>query len=236
VDVLCQLHPDRLIRDNPGDCGLYPDGRKTEPPAAGAPGTTDGGDIRFRDALKHRTFLFLALSEAIRMTAVGAVVTHIVPYLSTIHMPRATAGFIAGFIALLSIPGRFGFGWLADRFDKRNIMIVAFAMMSLGLFALCHVQSPWVMLLFLFPVGLGATVVLRGAFLREYFGRKAFGRLLVLVMGGAAFGSVIGPTLTGFLFDRTGSYDFAWNLLGVSSLLSVLLMLFIGPNPRATRP
>ena len=194
--------------------------------------------LSLRGALKHRAFLFLALSEAIRMTAVGAVVTHIVFYLSTIQMPRATAGFIAGFIALLSIPGRFGFGWLADRFDKRNIMIVAFTMVSLGLFALCHVQSPWVMLLFLFlsPVGLGATVVLRGAFLREYFCRKAFGRLLVLVMGGASFGSVIGPILTGFLFDRTGSYDFAWNLLGVSSLLSVLLMLFIGPKPRATRP
>ena len=125
--------------------------------------------LSLRGALKHRAFLFLALSEAIRMTAVGAIVTHIVSYLSTIHMPRAT-------------------------------------------------------------------VVLRGAFLREYFCRKAFGRLLVLVIGGAAFGSVIGPTLTGFLFDRTGSYDFAWNLLGVSSLLSVLLMLFIGPKPRATRP
>jgi len=36
---------------------------------------------------------------------------------------------------------------------------VAFTMVSLGLFALCHVQSPWVMLLFLFlfPAGLGAT-------------------------------------------------------------------------------
>lgn len=32
-----------IIRDNPEDCGLLPDGRKTEPPAAGAPGTTDGG-------------------------------------------------------------------------------------------------------------------------------------------------------------------------------------------------
>jgi MFS family permease len=226
-----------LIRDTPEECGLCPDGLKIEAPAAGGPEETDGDEMSFREALKQRAFIILVLSEAIRMIAVGAVVTHIVPYLSSIQMPRSTAGLIAGLIVLLSTPGRFGFGWLSDRFDKRKIMIVAFMMMSLGLFTLCHVQNPWVMLLFLilFPVGMGATVVLRGAFLRDYFGRQAFGRLLGLVLGGAAVGNMIGPTLTGLIFDRMGSYDFAWYLLGILSLLSVLLMFFIGPKPLAKR-
>jgi len=225
-----------LIRDTPEECGLCPDGLKIETPAAGGP-EESGDEMSFREALKHRAFVILVLSEAIRMLAVGAVVTHIVPYLSAIQMPRATAGVIAGLIVLLSTPGRFVFGWLSDRYDKRKIMIVAFTMMSLGLFALCHVQNPGVMILFLilFPVGMGATVVLRGAFLRDYFGRQSFGRLLGLVMGGAAVGNMIGPTFAGLIFDRTGSYDIAWYLLGVSSLLSVLLMFFIGPKPRAQR-
>jgi MFS family permease len=226
-----------LIRNTPEECGLCPDGMKIEVPAAGGGlEDMDGGEMSFREALKHRAFVVLVLSEAIRAIAVGAVVTHIVPYLSAIQIPRSTAGLIAGLIVLLSTPGRFGFGWLSDRFDKRKIMIAAFTMMSLGLFALCHVQNPGIMILFLilFPVGMGATVVLRGAFLRDYFGLQAFGRLLGLVLGGAAFGNMIGPTLAGLIFDRMGSYDFAWNLLGTLSLLSVLLMFFIGPKPLAT--
>jgi MFS transporter, OFA family, oxalate/formate antiporter len=228
-----------IIRDNPEDCGLYPDGRKTEPPPVGTLGMADEGgeDIRFLDAVKHRAFLFLVLSDFLRMTAVASVVTHIVPYLSAIQIPRTKAGLIAGSITLLSISGRFGFGWLSDRLDTRNIMVVAFTMLSLGLFSLCYVQNPWVLFLFLFifPVGLGATVVLRGAFLREYFGRRAFGRLLGLSMGAASVGGIIGPTLTGLIFDRMGSYAFAWNLFGTCSLLSVLFIFFIGSKPGATR-
>jgi MFS family permease len=227
-----------LIRDTPESCGLCPDGLKIETPAAGGPAGDEGDEMGFREALRHRAFIILVLSEAIRMVAVGAVVTHIVPYLSAIQVPRSTAGIIAGLIVLLSTPGRFVFGWLSDRFDKRKTMIIAFTMMSLGLFALCHVQNPGIMILFLilFPVGMGATVVLRGAFLRDYFGRQAFGRLLGLVMGGAAAGSMIGPILAGLIFDELGRYDIAWYLLGALSLLSVGLMAFVGPRPRGRRP
>jgi MFS family permease len=170
--------------------------------------------------------------------AVAALVTHIMPYLNILHIPRTTAGLITGAIAVLSIFGRFGLGWLADLFDKRIIMVASFSLLSLGFFFFCYVEIPWVMIVFLivFPVGFGGTVVLRGAILREYFGRQAFGRLLGLVMGAAAAGGMIGPTLAGFIFDTTGSYHYTWISFGIASSLSVLLMLFIGPKPKATSP
>jgi MFS family permease len=227
-----------VIRDTPEACGLHPDGRKSDPPVAGHSGKRDEetGDFRFRDALKHKAFLALAASEFLRMMAVAALVTHIMPYLNLLHIPRTTAGLITGAIAVLSIFGRFGLGWLADLFDKRIIMVAAFSLLSLGFFFFCYVEIPWVMIVFLlvFPVGFGGTVVLRGAILREYFGRQAFGRLLGIVMGAAAAGGMIGPTLAGFIFDTTGSYYYTWVSLGIASSLSVLLMLFIGPKPKAT--
>jgi len=39
---------------------------------------------------------------------------------------------------------------------------------------------------------------------------------------------MIGPTLTGFIFDTTGSYYIAWIGLGIISCFSVVLMLNIG--------
>jgi MFS family permease len=169
------------------------------------------------------------------MMAVGAVVTHIMPYLNLLKIPRPTAGLIAAGVTLLSIVGRFGLGWLSDFFDKRYIIAISLALMSLGMFALCLVDVWWVMLLFLFifPTGYGGAITLRGTLLREYFGRAVFGRLLGLVMGASAIGGMIGPTFAGYLFDTTGSYSVAWISLGIASSVTVILMLGIGARKPA---
>ena len=223
-----------VIRNTPEECGLCPDGIKVDPgplPAARS-GKSDGKPekVDLMQALRQRAFIFLALGEAIRMMVVAAVITHIMPYLNFLHIPRATAGLIAAGVSIISILGRFGFGWLADYFDKRYAIAISMGMMSLGMFSLFYVDVWWVMILFLFlfPTGYGGGTSVRGALLGEYFGRAAFGRLIGLVMGIGAIGAMIGPTLTGFIFDTTGSYYIAWIGLGVTSCFSVVLMLNIG--------
>lgn len=225
-----------VIRDTPEECGLQPDGIRTEPLPAVRSEKNDGRPekVDLLDALKHRAFIFLALSEAIRMMAVAAVITHIMPYLNFLHVPRTTAGLIAAGVSVISILGRFGFGWLADYFDKRYTLAFAMGMMSLGMFSLFYVDVWWIMILFLslFPIGYGGGTSVRGALLGEYFGRAAFGRLVGLVMGIGAIGAMIGPTLTGFIFDTTGSYYVAWIGLGITSCFSVVLMLNIGQKEK----
>jgi MFS family permease len=228
-----------VIRNTPEECGLRPDGVVTDQPAAARTAKGDGRPekVNLLDALRHRAFIFLALSEAIRMMAVAAVITHIMPYLNFLHVPRATAGLIAAGVSIISILGRFGFGWLADYFDKRYAIAISMGMMSLGMFSLFYVDVWWVMLLFLllFPIGYGGGTSVRGALLGEYFGRAAFGRLIGLVMGVGAIGGMIGPTLTGFIFDTTGSYYVAWIGLGITSCFSVVLMLSIGRKEELNR-
>jgi OFA family oxalate/formate antiporter-like MFS transporter len=227
-----------VIRNTPEAYGLRRDGGETDPSKMGH--TEWKGDkpkdVGFRGALKHRAFLFLALSDAIRMMAVAAVITHIMPYLNLLHVPRATAGLIASAVSVLSILGRLGFGWLADFFDKRHTLAISLAMMSLGMFALPFVDVPWIMILFLllFPAGYGGVTSVRGALLGEYFGRAAFGRLIGLVLGIASIGGIVGPTLAGIIFDMTESYHHAWIFLGIASSVSVLFILLIGPKPQET--
>jgi MFS family permease len=227
-----------VIRNTPEECGLNPDGRKMDPlPAARSEkGDTGANHIPFADALKSRAFLFLALTEAIRMMAVAAVITHIMPYLNVLQIPRSTAGLIAAGVSVISILGRLGFGWLADFFDKPNTLAISLGMMSLGMFSLFYVDIWWIMILFLFlfPIGHGGGTSVRGAILGEYFGRAVFGRLIGLVMGAGAIGAMIGPTLTGFIFDTTGSYYAAWIGLGITSCFSVVLMLNIGPKEKSS--
>ncbi len=223
-----------VIRNTPEECGLCPDGIKIDPDPLPAARSEENGakpeKIDLLEAVRHRAFIFLALGEAVRMMVVAAVITHIMPYLNYLHVPRTTAGLIAAGVSIISILGRFGFGWLADYFDKRYTIAISMGMMSLGMFSLFYVDVWWVMILFLvlFPTGYGGGTSVRGALLGEYFGRAAFGRLIGLVMGIGAIGAMIGPTLAGFIFDTTGSYYIAWIGLGITSCSSVVLMLNIG--------
>jgi MFS family permease len=223
-----------VIRDRPEEYGLSPDG-ESAPPARrvdSPENLTASEPMSFSKALRHRAFLFIVLSEMIRMTALNAVLNHIMPYLNVLEVSRSTAGLIAGGLSVFSIPGRFCFGWLADRFDKRRIAAVACGLMTIGMFLLCFADHVWVMILFLlfYPVGYGGGNTVRSVIIQSYFGQAAFGRLIGLVVGVASIGGIIGPTLAGYLFDTTGSYTSTWILLGIATSTTVAMMLNLGPT------
>ncbi len=216
-----------FIRNTPEEYGYLPDGQPARIPRPEIQSSQVA--VNFKEALKQRSFLYLNIAECLRMIIVTAVVTHVMPYLSSIGIPRATAGWITAAIPLSSIIGRIGFGWLADIFEKKHIMALAFLLMGLGMLAFCYIQIQWVIFLFLllFPPSFGGMTVLRGAILREYFGRGSFGKMLGMVMGSASLGGIVGPPLAGWVFDTWRSYHFVWVAFAGMGTLGLLLVLKI---------
>jgi MFS family permease len=97
-----------VIRNRPEDYGYLPDGRGAD--------MTDGEQVEesvdlelsFREAIRDRTFMYLNVTEAIRLMVVGGVVVHVMPYLSSLGIARTTGALVAAGIPLCSILGRFG--------------------------------------------------------------------------------------------------------------------------------
>jgi len=218
-----------IIRNRPEQYGYLPDGAPPNDPIPNSKNQVKRVEMCLKDALKNRAFLYLNIVEAIRMMIVAAVIIHVMPYLSSLGLPRATAGLIAGAIPLSSIIGRFFFGWLGDFFDKKYVMAWTFCIISLGMLAFCYVQVLWVVFVFLllFSPGYGGGIVLRGAILREYFGRNSFGKMIGITMGSASIGGIIGPTLAGWIFDTVGSYHLIWLVFCGLSVLAISLALKI---------
>ena len=189
----------------------------------------DDKRFRYTEILKKKSFLFVNLAEVIRLMALMAVVTHIMPYLSTMDISRRSSGLIAAGIPLLSIVGRFGFGWLGDIFEKKYVMAISFSLMALGMLALCHIKLTGMIYIFLFffSNGFSGIATLRGALLREYYGKNNFGKYLGIMMGFGACGGIIGPTTAGWVFDLTGSYYFVWLALSALVGLAIILILRI---------
>ncbi len=218
-----------VIRNQPEEYGYSPDGKTSAEPVLKKEIRPAKGGAGFREILRNRSFWFLNFSEAVRMMAVSAVATHVMPYLSSVGISRTKAGLVAAAIPLFSIIGRLALGWMGDLLPKRYVLALAFGMMGAGILAFGYIHIEWIVFLFLllFPPSFGGAMVLRGAILREYFGRDSFGKAVGMVMGSASIGGIIGPTLAGWFFDSLRSYHLVWMILSGFTLLAIILVLKI---------
>jgi MFS family permease len=223
-----------LVRDRPKDYHHATDNGRARNEAAAGEITAQDVEISFREGIKERTFIYLNVTEAIRMIAVTGVVTHVMPYLNSQGISRATAAVVASALPLVSIAGRFGFGWLGDRFDKRHVLGGTFLLMSGGVLLFSYTHNLMVLSLFIlfFSLGFGGSMVLRGAILREYFGKSSFGKMLGIIMGSASVGGILGPTLAGYAFDTLGSYIPVWVMFFALTTLGSFLVTRMRPIRR----
>jgi sugar phosphate permease len=221
-----------VVRDSPEQYGCLPDGASFDDLTVQDTLQDKEPAITIHEVFKQRTLLYLNLAEAIRFMCVASVMTHIMPYLSSIGMPRSSAGFIAAAVPLISIIGRFAFGWLGDVYDKRYVTSVAFCLMAFGILALAFAHMKLCLFIFLlfFPFGFGGIAVLRGTVIREYYGINSFGIMMGIMMGFGATGGIIGPTLAGFVFDTSGNYHITWIGFSVLLFLAIALVLKIRPH------
>jgi len=167
------------------------------------------------------------------MMTIAAIITHVMPYLSSIGISRSTSSLVATGIPLMSIFGRFGFGWLGDKFNRRLMAAMNFLMIGCGTFCFAYVSNMRIPLLipflFLLGIGYGGSNSLLPALGREYFGRTNFGSIYGLMEGIGAIGGIIGPALGGWAYDNLGSYQIIWLLLAGLAVVPMYSVFTIAP-------
>ena len=158
-----------------------------------------------------------------------AIITHVMPYLSSLGITRSVSGLVAMAIPLMSISGRFGFGWLSDKFDKRRLSADALAILALGL--LCFEYIPaggtWLLVpaIIFLGIGYGGNIPIMALLVREYFGRNKFGTIIGFVWGILMLGNVTGPPISGWVFDNWGNYQGIWLAFAGLTAIGIFIML-----------
>ncbi len=191
---------------------------------------------RIKQALTSRPFWHIALPLMFQALGISAVLTHVMPYLSSVGMARSTSSLIASAAPIASIGGRLGFGWFGDRFDKRRVTATGFILTALGLllFGNAATGGMWLLVpfLLLFGTGWGGNTTMRSALLREYFGRKRFGAVYGFVIGITMIGHMAGAPLAGWVFDKWGSYQGIWFVFAGLSIAAMIIALMAPPLDR----
>ena len=239
IGTLVVVTPLSLVfRHKPEQYGLLPDGRQGEPmkPENGStPAPPAELELKPREALKSFVLWQLALAFICHLILVTAVITHVMPYLTSIEVTRSVSSVVAMAIPLVSIGGRLSFGWLADKFEGKRVVIVAFAMMGLSLLFFIYASSVgiWMLVPFviLFGIGYGGNNALRPSLVGEYFGRANFGTVFGIIMGINSLGGLIGPPLAGWVYDTYGSYYSIWlAFIGVAAVGLISILTISKPN------
>jgi len=219
-----------LVRHKPEDYGQQPDGEVSSAVETMETHVSTAKaeiNIPAKRALRNRAFWHVAIGMMCHTFVLGAIVTHIMPYLSSIGITRAVSSLVAFILPVASIGGRLSSGWLSGIFGNRRVFTAGFILMTIGLVLFSYVSTGnmWLLLPFVitYSLGWGCLVTLRISLLREYFGRGNFGTILGFSSGLMMLGMISGAPIAGWIFDTWGRYQGAWLSFCVFSLAGAVL-------------
>jgi|TARA_B110000116_G_C16781071_1_gene558364 sugar phosphate permease len=227
-----------LMRHKPEQYGFLPDGQIiSQKISNGKLSENEDFEVDFtaREALQTSSFWFLSLSIMARSLVTGGVGLHLVPYFVGLGASPIEAAAYAGSVGVVSIPGRFGLSYLGDYFNRRYMMAISLLFMTLSIVLLATADSLSSSIpgLVAYSISQGGISVIPQSIIADYFGRKAFATISGFRSSIQMLGIIVGPVVSGLVYDRTGSYEWAFLGFAVASIVSMLLVLMaLPPSPR----
>ena len=182
------------------------------------------------EAMSSVSYWVLLLGSSLCYYVIFAIVQQFILHLQSPQVGFSPTGAAWAYSTLFffSLSGKSFFGFLSDRFPKRAVNLVCCVMMLAGTLILLSINqaNTWFFCV-LFGLGYGGITVTTKLVLVELFGLRSLGKLLGIMMGAETIFGGGGNLLTGRLFDTTGSYQAAFRVMAVCSIVSVLLMALL---------
>ena len=203
---------------------------KEDPENGLKPAKKDEPKIPFKSILKRRSFYYLAIGSMCSIGAVSGLSQNLKLFFSIdLKYSQGEAANIISLVLGASIIGRLMMGWLADRYPKKNIMILIYILISGSILLLYFASTPGVIYLFafIFGIGLGGDYMIIPLMAAELFGVKVMGRVMGLILSVDGLGEAFGPILAGWLRDRSGSYTIGFTALILLSVVGTVAVLML---------
>ena len=174
------------------------------------------------EALRSRVFWILYVSLFLPTIGVFVPMVHLAPYATDLGHPEPAGVMLVSLIGLGSLLGRFGIGGLADRMGRLRSLALMYAGLGACFIAWWQSQSLWALAAMAVGMGLfyGGFVATMPAVVMDIFGGRAVSAIIGWLYTAPGIGTLIGPPLAGYAFDRLGSYD--------APILGAALLSFLG--------
>ncbi len=222
----------RLVRKNPHEIGVLPDGVKlgvdkietgrTE--IDGKQSNTQPTDSSLLQAARTRNFWFLAIIWLLYSFCLFLVLTHIVPHATDIGISAMKAATVLSLIGGSNIAGRLLIGKVSDNIGRKATAITCALLVAGAMIWLIWSQDLWMLYLFAIVFGFffGGLDPIITALIGDTFGLRSIGVIMATLNVAFGIGAASGPYAGGLIFDVSGSYSIAF-LAGALAMLTVAL-------------
>ena len=204
-------------------CGIL----TPRPPAP--PGQQSG--LRLGELVKIPVFRYMYFSGLFLSLALFFSIVYLVSYATAQGIDEIAAASLMGISGGASIVGRLGFGALGDKISRLRLYQSTFLMITISYFIWLVAANYFTLLIvyaIIFGAGWGGFIALSPVVAAEIFGPVGLGTILGATYTAAGFAGLLGPTLAGYLIDKSGSYRPAMIAAMIVAFTGFLLLIPIG--------
>lgn len=209
-------------------------GKGAAQPAGNRPAATGNGDLSYAQALRTRTFWALAVVAMTTFFSIMAASANLFLHMRDLGFEPAQAGNGLGLMFGLAMVGKFVFGLLADLFRAKYVFLFNIALMAAGGLCLATMNAGliWYALV-LFGLGWGGLYTMVQLLAVNAFGLASAGKILGTITLLDATTAGLGIWLAAKIFDLTGSYAHAFQLICALLLVALVAACFVRNERRA---
>ncbi len=228
-----------VIRRTPEDHGLHPDGMSPEEAkrfTTAKNRLSVASEIQWTrpEAIRTTTIWLIIAAYGIANIGIGALLLHLVPFLSDHGWSRGEAASLYSIQAWVALVSKPMWGVLMDRFHPRHLSAFGFAVAAVGVVAILGAarSDTWLPMagaMALWGFGIGGAIPLQETVWANYFGRQHLGRIRSVALPFTIVFGAGGPLLAGELYDRSGTYTVAFLMFGLFWLIGFVLILMARP-------
>ena len=229
----------KIIKNNPEELGLLPDGAETESDLDKSTSSKISQDqeVEFTvgQALKTRVFWILTVAHVSSTISLATLSIHLMARLQDIGLSSTTASYIELVSSVVALPSLFVAGWLGDKVSKKYLVALFLFLQGISTIVLTVANGLPLALLFavFYGIAFGGRIPLMTAIRGDYFGRKAFASIMGWSMLPNGILMAIAPVWAAWMFDTYGSYTVPFLSYAVINLAGALIMLVV-KKPKLT--
>ena len=184
--------------------------------------------MSLRELIKVPVFGYMYFSGFFITLALFVPFVFLVSYARAQGIEEVAAASLVGIIGGASIVGRLGFGTLGDKISRVHLYQSTFVIVALSFLIWLFAASSFTLLMVyavMLGSGYGGFIVLSPAVAVEIFGLGGLGTILGATYTAAGVGGLLGPTLAGYLIDKTGSFSAPIIAAMIFALIGFLLLI-----------
>lgn len=217
-----------VIRDNPSEMGLAPDGDSPGAGGASRRGAIPEGPLtvdRWRAAYRSAPMWQLTLTYVVCGVTTAIISVHFVTFAKAEGVPVTDAAYAFGLLSFMNMVCVLAMGVVSDRLLRKNALAVIYAVRGVGFLAL--LALPVSSGLWAFAVLAGsswlATVPQTSALAAEIYGVRNSGAITGMLTMVHMLSGAVAVLAAGLAYDYFGSYDAVW--LAATAMLAAAAFL-----------